>query len=40
MPAREVAASLRVKVAEVYFAKYNVGPAVKKEIQKMRDRIL
>lgn len=40
LPAREVAASLGVKLAQVYFAKYTVGKAVKKEIQQMRDRML
>jgi hypothetical protein len=40
IPARQVAANLRVKLAEVYFARYKVGTAVKKEIQRMRDRML
>jgi RNA polymerase sigma factor (sigma-70 family) len=40
LPAREVAESLRVKLAEVYFAKYKVGAAVKKEFSKMEDRML
>ena len=40
LPAREVAASLGVKLAEVYFAKYKVGSATKKAVQQMRDSML
>ena len=40
LPARQVAASLGVKLAEVYFAKYKVGSATKKAVQQMRDRML
>ena len=40
LPAREVAASLGVKLAKVYFAKYKVGNAVKKEVRQMRDQML
>ena len=40
LPARQVAASLGVKLAEVYFAKYKVGSATKKAVQQMRDSML
>jgi RNA polymerase sigma-70 factor (ECF subfamily) len=40
VPARQVAERLGVKLAEVYFAKYKVGAAIKKEIKKMQDRML
>jgi RNA polymerase sigma-70 factor (ECF subfamily) len=40
MPARQVARRLSVKLAEVYFAKYKVSTAVRKEIQRMQDRML
>jgi RNA polymerase sigma-70 factor (ECF subfamily) len=39
VPAREVAASLGVKLAEVYFAKYKVEKLVKQEIQRKRDQM-
>jgi RNA polymerase sigma factor (sigma-70 family) len=40
VPARQVAASLGVKLADVYIAKYKLGAAVRKELQKVRDRML
>jgi len=40
VPARQVAERLGVKLAEVYFAKYKVRAAIKKEIKKMQDRML
>ena len=40
MPAREVAMRLEVKLAEVYFAKYKIATAVKKEIRTLEEKML
>jgi len=40
VPARQVAERLGAKLAEIYFAKYKVGMALKKEIHRMQDRLL
>lgn len=40
MSAREVATRLEVKLAEVYFAKYKIAGAVKKEIRKLEEKML
>ena len=40
MPAKEVAESLQVKLAEVYFAKYKVGRLVQKEIKTLEKKML
>ena len=40
MAARQVAARLGVKLAEVYFAKYKIGAAVKSEISRMEERMV
>jgi RNA polymerase sigma-70 factor (ECF subfamily) len=40
VPAREVAKKLRVKLAEVYFAKYKIGAQVRKEIKALERRML
>jgi RNA polymerase sigma-70 factor (ECF subfamily) len=40
VPAREVAKKMQVKLAEVYFAKYKLTAAVKREIKRMEKKML
>jgi len=40
LPARDVAKKMQVKLAEVYFAKYKLTAAVKREIKRLEKRML